>query len=278
MNGRNDRIMARNYGFNYKRRAWGWGVFLLLIAAFVLANQFGGFVELGVWSIIISSLALVVIVECLVKLKFAVLLVPLAALYYVFQTPLGLPFIAFWPLVLVTVLATAGLFALLPRRFGRRNLIRVSVDDSNGYKFKYKRNKDEAADDDDDGNNPQIDVNLGHASRYLHSDNLETAELTCSFGALEVYFDHVQLSPEGAEIYMDCKFGAIELYVPKHWRVIDNLNCSLGGAEVHGVKKEYDDDAPQLTLIGNVSFGGIEVHRTKTKNTPAADPDPDFES
>jgi len=274
--------MAKNYRINYKRKAWGWGVFMLLIAAFVLANQFGGFVELGVWSIIVSALALAVIVECLMRLKFAFLLVPLATLYYVFQTPLELPFIAFWPLVLVTVLATIGLFALLPRRFGRRNYIRISVDDRDGYKFKYKRNKGDAdedgetvedGDEDDDGNNPQVNVNLGHASRYLHSDNLETAELTCSFGALEVYFDHVQLSPEGAEIYMDCKFGAIELYVPKHWRVIDNLGCSFGGAEVHGEKKKYDDDAPQLTLLGNVSFGGIEVHRTKTKKDPELDPE-----
>jgi len=254
--------------------AWGWGIFLILVAALVLTNQFGGFLELGVWSIIVAALAVAFMVRCIIDLSFASLPIPIAALYYIFQVPLELPAITFWPLVLVTVLVTAGLHVLIPQK---------------RFKFKYSRGKNAtiytnnkgvmsseriiSGDDGDDynekggqiyesgdENNPCISVQFGGGSRYLHADSLETVELDCSFGGLEVYFDHVTLSPNGAEAFLSCKFGAIELYVPSHWRIVDNMSASLGGVDIKN-RREIDEDAPTLKITGNVSFGGVEVHR-----------------
>ena len=96
-------------------------------------------------------------------------------------------------------------------------------------------------------------------SRYLHGDCLETARLYCSLGALEVFFDQAKLSPNGAEVSLECKLGAISIYVPKTWRVVDRINCTLGGVDMDNRYASPAEGAPQLTLTGSVSLGGIEV-------------------
>jgi predicted membrane protein len=262
-----------------------WGFFWLLIAGLILANYFGGFVELTVWSIIIAAIAMVVLFHCLASLSLASIPIPLAALYYVFQAPLDLPFIAFWTLVLFTVLVTCGMHVLLPRRFSSVKFIHIKVNE--GKKCKYsKRNEnvgikaDEEADvvidatdkdensaahikEGEDSNNPYINVSFGYVSRYLHSDCFEYAELNCSFGGMEVYFDNVTLSPKGGEVNVNCSFGSIEIYVPSHWRVIDDMNASLANAEVSRRLQGNDPDAPTLRVTGSVSLGNVEVSRIK---------------
>jgi len=243
-----------------------WGVFWLLIAGLIMANYFGGFVQLTVWNVVIGALALIVLFHCLATLSVATLPIPVAALYYIFQAPLGLPFVAFWTLVLVTLLVTCGLHVLLPGKLGSRKHFAVVFDDDKNRGRHSGSEGDRTKtqiDEGDDDNNPYISVQFGGVSRYLHSDNLETADLNCAFGGLEVFFDHVKLSPNGAEVYVNCKFGAIEIYVPSHWRIIDDVTTSLGSAEVDRRIKPSGPDAPTLRLHGNVAFGSVEVCRIK---------------
>ena len=265
-----------------------WGFFWLLLAGLILTNYFGGFIELGVWSVIVSAIALVILFHSLASLQLVAVPIPLAALYYIFQGPFELPFVPFWTLALVTVLVMIGLGIMLPRRFKHGKFVKVDFG-KNDYR-EYKKNKNKVnvhIDDDveviidesfidsndgssgvkieegDDADNPYISVSFGYASRYLHSDNLESAELNCNFGGMEVYFDNVTLSPDGAEVNVNCNFGSIEIYVPSHWRVIDELNASLANAEVSRRLKENDTDAPTIKVTGSVSLGNVEVNRIK---------------
>jgi len=261
--------MGKNVKVKYKRKwAVGWGLFLLLAAALVLANQFGDFLELGVWSIIVAALAVAFLVQSLIDLSFSTLPIPLAALYYVLQKPLlhpqlGLPLVDFWPLVLVAALATAGLFVLLPKRIFRRIKKNVEFVYTNNDGITETRTLDDNTKIEESGseNNPRISVQFGSLSRYLHAESLETVELDCSFGSLEVYLDNVKLNPAGAEAFVDCKFGSIELYVPSHWIVTDSVNTSLGSFENYGRNNQEDGNTPHLKISGNVSLGSIEVKR-----------------
>ena len=233
---------------------WIWGTFMLLSAAFVLANQFGGFVEIGIGSIIAAALALAFIVQCTANLSFSPLPLPLAALYIIFQEPLGFPALQPWPLLLAALFSTIGLFVLLPRKdkgstcFGHHHYSR------SGDHHPQMRTEDGGTE-----NNPSINVSFGGISRYLHSDCLETANLYCNFGALEVFFDKAQLSPNGAEATCHCSLGGLTIFVPKHWRVIDNINCTLGGVEIDNRFAAPAENAPKLTLTGHVLLGGIEI-------------------
>jgi len=222
--------MAKNK--KSKSSKWAWGVFWLLIAALILSNYFGGFVYLGVWSVLVAALACAVLVYCIASLALASIPIPLAALYYIFQVPLGLPFLSFWMLVLVTLLITCGFHVLLPRRFRTDSNFNFNWND--GSKNRHRIRSGEARDDETDGlveegddeNNPYIRVKFGHVCRYLHSECLETAELYCSCGAMEVFFDQVELHPDGAEINVNCNLGSIEIYVPGHWNVVSKLSAS----------------------------------------------------
>lgn len=233
---------------NYRFSNWLWGTFLLLAATFVVANQFGGFVELGLGSVIVAALAVAFFVQCLAQLSFAPLPIPLAVLYITFQNALDWPYMKPWTLLLAAALASAGLSILFPRKWKRPGV-------SRGERRKHRAH----ARTGDGGNNPSVSVNFGAASRYLHADCLETVRLDCHFGAMEVFFDQARLSPNGAEASLSCSFGAIEIIVPRHWRIIDRLSCSLGGADVGSPPAPPAEDAPRLTLTGNVSLGGVEV-------------------
>jgi len=287
-------IMKRNYRKRASKVAWGF--FWLLLAGLILANYFGNFVELGVWSYIVGAIATIILFHCFATLSFAALPIPLAALYYIFRAPIGWPEVPFWTLVLVTVLATIGLHILLPRRFSNAHFINVNINEGRKNKKKFTKggvnvqvngedvviidadgedvieNVVEGIDEEykgtkieegDDANNPYISVSFGYASRYLHADRLESAELTCSFGGMEVYFDHVTLHPDGAEVNVNCSFGSMEIYVPSHWYVIDDINASLANAEVSRRLQENDKTSPTLRVTGSVSLGNVEVKRIK---------------
>jgi len=298
-----------------------WGFFWLLLASLILANYFGGFVNLGLVSVIVSALALVILFHCIASLSFAAIPIPIAALYYIFQAPLDLPFVDLWVLIPVTLLLTIGLFVLLPRKFGRDNIINVNINndkrerkykvkesyvnagnikvilddeddmevivvdtnnlnnnesdtdnnDSNGKTAKSNSNPGNTTEsnektkieENDDENNPYISVSFGHVSRYLHADCLESAELACNFGGMEVYFDNVTLSPEGAEVSVNCNFGSMEIFVPPHWRVIDDINSSLANAEISRKLQSNDPSSPTITITGSVSLGNVEVKRLR---------------
>jgi len=234
-----------------------WGTFLLLAAAFIISNQVGGFVELSFWSILVAALALAYIVQCMFRLYFASLPIPLAILYITFQPMLephiAIPHINMWMLLLAAVLATLGLHTLLPKRKKKRHHAKIVMN-------RQAKPRTEVGGDD---NNPHISIQFGGISRYLHSECLETVQIDCKFGSLEVYFDQVKLSPNGAEAFCDCSFGSITLYVPKEWQIIDELDRAFSGVEYEKRRTEQEqesqEEAPKLILRGNAKFSGIDI-------------------
>ncbi|MDR2578339.1 MAG: hypothetical protein LBC70_05955 [Chitinispirillales bacterium] len=235
-----------------------WGTFLLLAAVFIVVNQINGFANFGIGSIIVAILSLAFIVQCVARLHFASLPIPFAVLYIIFRSSIGLPEIKIWALILAALFASAGLGVLLPRRRGGWRVEYVS---HHSGKSKKNRSKVHVESGDSDSNsNPSVSVNFGAVSRRLRSDSLEGAQLYCNFGALEIFLDQAKLRNNEAEINMNCSFGAIQLFVPKHWRVVDQLNCTLGGVDIDkNLTIAVGQNVPRLMLAGSVSLGGVEV-------------------
>jgi len=231
-----------------------WGTFLLLAAVLIIFNQVGGFANIGVGSIIAAVLSLAVIVQCVATAHFAPLPIPIAVLYVIFQQPLELPYIKIWALILASVLASMGINTLLPRERRRNDCGKDN--DFRRTNDRHSQARTEVGNLDD---NPTVSVNFGSVDRRLHADNLETARLNCNFGALKIFFDQARPCQSGAEVIINCSFGGIELFVPKHWRVIDKVSCALGGVSINKIFNAPAENAPKLTLTGNVSLGGIDV-------------------
>ena len=295
-------IMTRKSRMRSSKIAWGF--FWFLLAGLILANALGGFVQLTIWGIIIGAIATVILFHCFATLSFASIPIPLAALYYIFQAPLGLPSVGFWTIAAVAVLLTIGMHVILPRRYSSGKFVNIGINEGMRHRKRYtsggsansgsadaedadviidgnddgggngagnadngrdytEANEKTKIEEGDDANNPYISVSFGYASRYLHADALESAELSCSFGGMEVYFDNVTLSPNGAEVNVNCSFGSMEIFVPSDWRVIDEVNASLANAEVSRRLQGNDADAPTIRVTGSVSLGNLEIKRIK---------------
>jgi predicted membrane protein len=226
-----------------------WGILLLLAATFILLNQFGYFTGIGVVSIIIAALSFAFFFLFIAHRHFAPLPIPLAILYIVLQKPLDLPFIQTWALLTASVLITIGLAILFPKK--KKHIFPTRSEDSPPAQTPPENGSYD--------NNPSINVNFSFLSRHLYADSLETAQFRSNFGELEVFFDNVELNPKGAEAVINCNCGSVKLYIPRHWRVIDRLNCTLGAVELDARFATPAEDAPQLTLIGGISLGEIKV-------------------
>jgi hypothetical protein len=226
-----------------------WGIILLLAAAFVLTNKFICFTDIGIGSIIITIVALAFIVQCLSRLHIAPLVIPIAVLYYIYRGPLGLPVIQTWKLIAAAALAFIGLNILLPKRRSYNHCNKFCGSGDQQKNIPTEGNND---------NNPYVGVNFGAVSRSLNADSLETMRLSCNFGAMEIYLNQAQLSPNGAVADINCSFGGIQLFIPRHWHVIDNLHCTLAGVDIKSFATPAEN-APRLTLNGSVSLGGVEV-------------------
>ena len=231
-----------------KNRNWFWGIIFLLAAVLVIASQITSFNQIGVGSIIVTVMLGTLIIKSLVELNFIGVFIPVAVLYMIYQQPLRLVYMSPWTLILAAVLASIGLSYFFHGRHHKT-------------KYSHCDNKCFSNDSENmDSNNPSASLSFGSSSKYLHSDCLKSGRFSASFGSMEIYFGEAQLSPEGAEICLDCSFGTIELYVPRNWRIIDKLHISIGNVDNSIRADQPQDNAPQLTIIGNVQWGNVEIH------------------
>ena len=229
-----------------KYNNWFWGVFFVLAAVFVVASQIVNFTQIGFWSILATVGLAAVFIQSLVHLNYFGVFLSLALAYMIYQNPLGLYFISPWLLLLAAVLLSIGFHTIFHHRPKRVHSCGGDCDRNRTF-------------EDIDDNNPYVKVSFGSSSKYLHGDSLKTGQFYCNFGSLEVYFDQVTLDPDGAEIFLDCHCGAITLFLPRTWRIVDRLNSSLGSVKDEQRRSAPAEDAPFLTLTGNISLGAIEI-------------------
>ncbi len=228
-----------------KNKNWFWGLFFLLAAVFVVAGQIGFFGHFGLFTIAASVLLLGILINSSAERNYFGIFVSIALLYWVYEEPLHLVDISVWHLFLAALLASIGCSIL----FGHRPPHMPYMEGRCAQTFENV-----------DDNNPCAKVSFGASSKYLHGTCIRNGQFYASFGAMEVYFDQAQLSPEGAEIYLDCSFGAIKLFVPRTWQVRSNVKAGLGSVEDDNRPIPPAPDAPMLTLTGNVQFGAVEIH------------------
>lgn len=232
-----------------KNRNWFWGVFFILAAVFVVASQVMSLGHISFLSLLGTVLLLALFIHSLIRLEFFGIFLPVALLYMIYEKPLMLPHISVWILILAAVFLSIGFSSLFHSRIHKKWCC-------GREEWQHSKQTVENIDD----NNPVAKVSFGSSSKYLHSDCLKSGQFSVSFGNLEVFFDQATIAPEGAEIFVDCSFGAIKLYVPRHWRVIDNIHTGLGGVENDTRLASPAPEAPKLTLAGNVQLGGVEIH------------------
>jgi hypothetical protein len=236
-------------GAAMKSKNWFWGIFFLLSAVFIIGSQTGFFGQIGVLTLVATILLAALIISSIMDRNFFGVFISLAFLYMIYQQPLHLVAISVWLLFLAAILAGIGFSCIFSvHGFDHRN-----------WHGKEGMSSFQSTENIDD-NNPSARLSFGSTCKYLHADNLKSGQFYSSFGEMNLYFDQSQVSHEGAEIFMDCSFGSIKAYFPRTWRVKNNIRVSLGDVKEDMRRDQPGADAPQVTLVGNVSFGDIEIH------------------
>ena len=241
-----------------------WGIVLLALAALVVLNQIGFFfVTFRLWDIVLAVIGLKVLIDAFVKGKVSNVPIAVGFIFIVLRNQALIPYVSTWTVITVAVLASVGLGFLFPRqrkwrvyRFGDEISSGSFSSESSGWGENQHSSSDEISTD----NNPSININFGSVSRYLYADALESVRLSCNFGGMEIYFDQVQLHENGATVYLDCRFGGIDLFVPRHWNVVEQVDNTFGGTDVARRIDPLKEGAPTLTVVGDVSFGGVDIH------------------
>jgi len=237
---------------------WLWGILFLLIAGFIVASQLGWIAPFGIRTFVAGAFAVVILSHCITRKTITPLPFVIALVYIILRNVELVPHVGTGALLLAAWLTAIGLRILFPKKKHKRVFTftfngKDSVD-------KEKRRAKAFANMGELNDNPTFTEMFGAASHYIQADNLQTVNLSCHFGGMDIYLDQAQLSENGAVIDLECKFGGIDIYVPRHWKVNEQINCTLGGADVNGRSEVLNENSPQLTITGNVMFGGVDIN------------------
>lgn len=233
-----------------KHRNLFWGLFFILAAVLIILQQLGLLIGVNLLSLIITLLLIPIIVKSISHGHFAGILFPVAIIGILYSKQLGIENFVPWPILGVALFLSIGLSFIFPHH-RKWNCCedRKQCDKEEGFT--------EIIDGPDDS-----EVNLytkfGASVKYINSQNLNKVNLDCSFGAMKVYFDNSKIEGNEAIVDLNVDFAGIELYIPKEWKVQNNIDTMLGGVDEKG-HKEDKKDAKQLILKGKISFSGIEI-------------------
>lgn len=236
-----------------KGRKLVWGVFFIAAAVLLVVNQLGYFTGVNLWSLLLTIMIVPVIGSGLARLNFFNVFFGIAFLLIIFAKPLGITALVPWTVLFAALFLSIGFSILIkPRRWP--GSLGMHGHNWSGHNHNYEEYETV---DHVEGNDVNCYVSMGGSCKYLRSDSLESGRFECSLGYLKVYFDNVILSPKGANIYLDCSMGNIELFIPRNWNVKLNIDSMMGNVgEQHHT---YTQDAPSLTITGNVKLGNIDI-------------------
>lgn len=233
-----------------KRNHLFWGLFFLGCAAFLVFHQLGLLASVSVTTIIITLLIIPIMIRGIIKLEFFEILSPIALLYILYSDPLGYERLSIGSVIWATIFSSVGL-SILFGRFKSKGWI-----NSKPHYWMTGESHGESTET-LDSEYVNCLVRLGASSKYINSTQLKKAEIHCSFGGLKVYFDNAQLHSDTADVYIDASFSGIELYVPRHWNITNNISATVAGIDEKN--KIYNATGPTLNLMGNISFSGVEI-------------------
>lgn len=228
-----------------KKKDIFWGLLFILAAVLIILNQFGFFVGVSMFEIVASVILVGIIIVSIKNINFWGILFPLAGICMIYAEEWNITDFTPWPALLTALLCSIGL-SLVFRRPS------FCVFHTHGDAM-FGSNVSNEQDD----NVINCSANFGESMKYVNSDNFERANIKCSFGEVKVYFDKAQIPSGKADIYLDVSFGDAELFIPKTWKIVNDVHVFLG--DMGEKNRNVGTDSPVVTIHGNISFGDASI-------------------
>lgn len=240
-----------------------WGLFLLLSAAILIVSQLHLITySFSFWTIVATIFLVAVLIKSLVYFAIPGTVFSLAFLGILYAKPLGITAIVPWTILGAALLISIGLSMIFRpllarhRPWMRRNYYH------HGYQWqthKGVRFRGTVDPDVKTVNDSEVDVyvKMGSSTRYVKSEDFKEANIDVSMGEAKVYFENVQVTNE-AVINVNASIGGIELYVPKNWQIVKELDNNMSGVSEVGYAN-VTDDSPTVTVRGLIYLSGLKI-------------------
>ena len=238
-----------------------WGVVLLLIAvALVLYKlEIPGInilPEISLWKVLLGVACACWLIDSITTVSYGGITFSLAFLGIIFGKELHIEALVPWTLLIVAFLAYMALHLLFPRHC-RWNHQQSNCGNREGCYAGGAGHPNHV--ETVEGDSIVEDINFTGATKYIHSDNFIQADIHCSFCGAELYFDKVQVPSGEATIYLDTKYCGVEMYVPRNWMIVNEMNTFLAGLDID--ERTTGEPIVKIHLCGNSRFSGVEIRR-----------------
>lgn len=242
-----------------------WGFLMVLGAVALIAYQLG----LIQGALILPGFAVIILVAGLIKgiasRNFGLILFPIALLVIVLGSVVGVPVlnqISPWAVLIAALLLTLGFGLLFPGfEKGRWKKTYVFNHNDGSMKMDMKRENGVSGENVVDGETRNGDMvcyenRFGNAVKYLVG-GVSMVDIKSDFGSFEIFFNDAVLINNKADVKVNSSFGEVKLHIPSAWKVVFDVNSSMGGVDEHGTCNPEGEN--ELHIFGSVSFGQLEI-------------------
>lgn len=233
-----------------RRGAIGFAIFVLLVGMLLLSDKILGW-QVGFWSICWPSALLVFgVFQICKRFNFTSIACTLLGSYFLLKNLGFVELHISGDLIFPALILIFGLCLLvdaLRKPKGPKFHIKNHGDNS-----KMKQNFTQ------DGERFDCSLSFGQTCHRVCLPRLSEGNADCSFGELTVDLTGCDEIADGCTVNIGCHFGALNLIVPKAYRVQCESGASFGAIETQG---DPDSNCSgTIRLTGVVSFGGVEIH------------------
>lgn len=228
-----------------------WGLGLITAAVFLVLSQMHLITaEISVWSALIGILCVALLISSIADRSFGGIFFSLGLAWLTFAEMLGLPRASFWSVAGIVILLTSGFNMLFPhksRKCGNRDRREYGEHDYSKYQ--------KTSEGEEDGFVTCAN-SFGALAKYVDTADFRGGRFQNSFGELKVYLDQAGTTQETVTVEVSNSFGQTTLYVPREWKVMQDISVFAGSVEEGPCNGE---SRVTCYLKGSVSFGEIEI-------------------
>ena len=238
-----------------------WGLVLIVIAALIIVGGFGILPNIT-WRLIVSVLMAVICVNSIWNLEFFGIFFPLAIIGILYNQELHIETITPLPILAATLLLSIGFNMIFGKATAQR---RAGHATDHCQAHVYRNENGEEMHQTSFGENTEQVVgdtlyfknSFGAASKYVNTDNFQSASLENSFGELKVYFDNAIMQQPQATIVVSNSLGETQIYLPKSWNIDNQVSVTMGS--VFEKNRNMPENLHKVLLTGSVTMGELQI-------------------
>lgn len=243
------------------------GIVFIVIAVFIIVSAMGVFGEFGFWTLVLTPFLAAWMIVSICKLSWSGILFSIAFLAILYDEMLGIEALTPWPVLLAALFGSLGVNMIFGKHKHHKPVFEFEYSNDkrnrhHGANFEYEYSMEDKEDSKDlfvqMEHSFKSDISFGNITKYIQCQALEEGVIENSFGTTTIYMDNVRLHEGKAVIKVENAFGEVKLFIPKEWRVLVEIEKSLGNCEIYGACAEESENT--LYIKGECSFGGIKIH------------------